>query len=354
MEKFFEWEYRFMMFLQNSIRGPLQNKVMWCITSLENAGFLSIAACLALLLQPKWRRVGEAATVSMILEFLVVNLLLKNWVARVRPYHLLEDLILLVQEPADYSFPSGHTGAAFAVASVMFLGMPHSIGVPALIVASLIFPDLSGGTFPHRCTGRSGDRMRGRICGLEADGREAPMRKCEKARDFNSGSVLSNILYFSLPYLLSYFLQTLYGMADLFIIGQFDGTAATTAVSLGSQVMHMLTVILVGLAMGTTVSIGQAVGARDKKRAGEAIGNTVVLFLGVSVALMVLLTVLVRPIVALISTPEEAVAGTIQYLTICFIGIPFITAYNVISSIFRVTRKVLCTLSPSPVASISY
>lgn len=109
MEKFFEWEYRFMMFLQNSIRGPLQNKVMWCITSLENAGFLSIAACLALLLQPKWRRVGEAATVSMILEFLVVNLLLKNWVARVRPYHLLEDLILLVQEPADYSFPSGHT-----------------------------------------------------------------------------------------------------------------------------------------------------------------------------------------------------------------------------------------------------
>ena len=138
MEKFFEWEYRFMMFLQNSIRGPLQNKVMWCITSLENAGFLSIAACLALFLQPKWRRVGEAATVSMILEFLVVNLLLKNWVARVRPYHLLEDLILLVQEPADYSFPSGHTGAAFAVASVMFLGMPHSIGVPALIVASLI------------------------------------------------------------------------------------------------------------------------------------------------------------------------------------------------------------------------
>ena len=99
---------------------------------------LSIAVCLALLLQPKWRRVGQAATVSMILEFLVINLLLKNWVARVRPYHLLEDLILLVREPADYSFPSGHTGAAFAVASVMFLGMPRSIGVPALIVASLI------------------------------------------------------------------------------------------------------------------------------------------------------------------------------------------------------------------------
>ena len=68
------------------------------------------------------------------------------------------------------------------------------------------------------------------------------------------GSVVRVIVRFSLPYLLSYLLQTLYGMADLFIIGQFDPVAATTAVSIGSQVMHMLTVILVGLAMGATVS----------------------------------------------------------------------------------------------------
>ena len=73
-------------------------------------------------------------------------------------------------------------------------------------------------------------------------------------RNLTTGSVGKNILIFSLPYLLSYFLQTLYGMADLFIIGQFDGVASTTAVSIGSQVMHMLTVMLVGLAMGTTVS----------------------------------------------------------------------------------------------------
>ena len=58
-------------------------------------------------------------------------------------------------------------------------------------------------------------------------------------------SVLKKVLHFSLPYLLSYFLQTLYGMADLLIIGWFDGVAATTAVSIGSQVMHMITVMLV-------------------------------------------------------------------------------------------------------------
>ena len=154
-------------------------------------------------------------------------------------------------------------------------------------------------------------------------------------KNLTTGSVFKNILFFSLPYLLSYFLQTLYGMADLFIIGQFEGVASTTAVSIGSQVMHMLTVMIVGLAMGSTVSIGQAVGAGDRKKAASGIGNTVTLFMCLSVVLTVVLLVFVRPVVTIMSTPEAAVPGTVEYLTICFIGIPFITAYNIISSIFR-------------------
>ena len=66
-------------------------------------------------------------------------------------------------------------------------------------------------------------------------------------KSLTTGSVFKNIILFSLPYLLSYFLQTLYGIADLFIIGQFEGVASTTAVSIGSQVMHMLTVIIISL-----------------------------------------------------------------------------------------------------------
>ena len=97
----------------------------------------------------------------------------------------------------------------------------------------------------------------------------------------------------------------------------------------------MLTVMIVGLAMGSTVSIGQSVGANDKKRAAVHIGNTVTLFLSLSVVLTVVLVLLVHPIVNIMSTPTEAVSGTVAYLTICFIGIPFITAYNIISSIFR-------------------
>lgn len=88
-------------------------------------------------------------------------------------------------------------------------------------------------------------------------------------KNLTTGSVFKNIILFSQPYLLSYFLQTLYGMADLFIIGQFEGVVSTTAVSIGSQVMHMLTVMIVWLAMGTTVSIGQAIGAGDRNQAAK-------------------------------------------------------------------------------------
>ena len=154
-------------------------------------------------------------------------------------------------------------------------------------------------------------------------------------KNLTTGSVFGNIVRFSLPYLLSYFLQTLYGMADLFIIGQYEGVAGTTAVAIGSQVMHMLTVMIVGLAMGATVTIGQAVGARDRRGAAGCIGNTTTLFLALSVVLTGLLLALARPIAAVMSTPAEAVPGTVAYLRICFLGVPLITAYNIIASIFR-------------------
>lgn len=154
-------------------------------------------------------------------------------------------------------------------------------------------------------------------------------------KNLTEESVLKAIIYFSIPYLLSYFLQTLYGMADLFIIGQFNGVDSITAVSIGSQVMHMLTVMIVGLAMGSTIMIARGVGAKNNKVINNAIGNTATLFMTLSVILAVVLILAVNPIVSIMATPVEAISGTSIYLIICFAGIPFITAYNIISSIFR-------------------
>jgi len=149
------------------------------------------------------------------------------------------------------------------------------------------------------------------------------------------GSLLKNLVRFSLPYLLSCFLQTFYGLADLFITGQFNGAEVITAVSVGSQVMHMLTVILVGLAMGATVTISRAVGAKDPKTMARGIGNTITLFAVIAAVLTLLLVVLVDPLMQVLSVPGESLKETRHYLVVCFLGIPFITAYNVLAGIFR-------------------
>ena len=153
--------------------------------------------------------------------------------------------------------------------------------------------------------------------------------------DLTKGSVGKNLLLFAMPYLLSCFMQTFYGMADLFVVGLYNGSETTTAVSIGSQVMHMLTVIIVGFAMGTTVRVGRSVGAGDEKAAAETVGTSIVLFVVFAAVVTCALLVSTTAIVKVMLTPAEAAAETKVYLAICFAGVPFITAYNVISSIFR-------------------
>lgn len=153
--------------------------------------------------------------------------------------------------------------------------------------------------------------------------------------NLTNGSVLKNLIKFAVPYLISCFLQTFYGLSDLFITGRFNGTEVITAVSVGSQVTHFLTVIIVGLAMGTTVSVSRAVGAKKTQDTAVIIGNTVLIFMVFSAVALTVLMISVNGIISLLSTPAESVSETYKYLFICFAGVPFITAYNVISSIFR-------------------
>ena len=156
-----------------------------------------------------------------------------------------------------------------------------------------------------------------------------------KQKDLTHGGIVHNIMVFALPYILAYFLQILYGLADLFIIGQYCSVDATTAVSNGAQVMYFVTVVVIGLAMGTTVRMARAVGAEDRRWAAQIMGNSITLFMTVAVALLGILLLSTNAIVHMMQTPSEAVSGTHDYLTVCFIGIPFIVAYNIIASVFR-------------------
>lgn len=154
-------------------------------------------------------------------------------------------------------------------------------------------------------------------------------------KDLTRGPMLSTMLSFSLPFLLSNFLQTLYGLGDLFVIGLYNGAEVTTAVSVGSQIMHMLTVMITGLAMGSTVMLSRAVGRGDRAAASRTIGNTVTVFLTISLALAAGLIFAAEPILQAVSTPAASFEEAKTYLIVCFAGIPFIVAYNIISAIYR-------------------
>lgn len=127
-----------LFWIQNHLRTDVLSHLMHYASEMNNAGILAIATVIVLLVWKRYRNVGITACASLVSEFLLVNLLVKQLVARPRPYIVNKTLTVLGTVPTDYSFPSGHTGSAFAVATVMFLCMPRRYGVPAVVVSFLI------------------------------------------------------------------------------------------------------------------------------------------------------------------------------------------------------------------------
>ena len=174
MQWSFQWEENFLLFLQEHVRSPWLDKCMNAVTRLGDAGFVAILACLVMLAIPAMRWAGRLAAMSLLMDFLVVNVILKNLVGRVRPYVAIEGLLPIARLPADASFPSGHAGACFAVAGVLFWLAFYpgkypgakkpgralkAAGVMAMVLLPhWIFPAVCGGPLSHGCAGRRGYR----------------------------------------------------------------------------------------------------------------------------------------------------------------------------------------------------
>ena len=150
-------EFSILDFLQ-TIHTPLLDKIMILFTHLGDQGFIWVCLTLILLLIPKTRKIGVVLLISLILDTLVCNVLLKNIFMRPRPCTINPYVSLLIPKPQDYSFPSGHTAASFAIVSVLCLLKQKNLFIISLIVACLIafsrmylyvhFPsDIIGGIF---------------------------------------------------------------------------------------------------------------------------------------------------------------------------------------------------------------
>ena len=138
-----------------------------------------------------------------------------------------------------------------------------------------------------------------------------------------------------IPILGALILQAAYGAVDLLIVGRFGTTSGLSAVSTGSQVLNLVTFVIIQLAMGVTVLIARYIGEKRPEQIGALIGGSAFVFLLISVVLFVVMVVFSQPISVLMQAPEEAVGLTSVYIRICGSGIFFIVAYNVLSAIFR-------------------
>lgn len=159
--------------------------------------------------------------------------------------------------------------------------------------------------------------------------------RTQKYNTLVEGRIVPALVKFALPFLLASLLQAIYGGADLFIVGHFSDAANMAAVATGSQVMQMVVFLILGLTMGTTVLIGQYLGAKNYDEVSRTIGTTISIFIIIGIALTIILTLCAGLITRLMNTPPEALTYTHQYIFICSCGTFFIVGYNVISSILR-------------------
>ena len=138
-----------------------------------------------------------------------------------------------------------------------------------------------------------------------------------------------------MPVLGALILQAAYGAVDLLVVGRFGSTSGLSAVSTGSQVLNLVTFVVIQFAMGITVLIARYLGEKRPERIGAVIGGGAVVFTMMSVALFIAMVGFARPISVLMQAPAEAVDLTASYVRICGVGIFFIVAYNLLSAIFR-------------------
>ncbi len=159
--------------------------------------------------------------------------------------------------------------------------------------------------------------------------------KTMKNHDLSSGSMLKTLLLFAIPYLIANILQSLYGAVDLFVVGKYCSAESVAAVSTGTQVTQIITSLITGLTLGSTILIGQYSGSKDFKRVKEAIGTTLTIFAAVALILTLLMLLFERRLLTLLHTPAESFGLTMKYVSICSAGNIFICGYNAISAILR-------------------
>ncbi|MBQ6633633.1 MAG: phosphatase PAP2 family protein [Ruminococcus sp.] len=131
-------EGEILLWIQDHLRADWLTPIMKAITYLGEVGWFWLVVSIGLMIWKKYRPVGVVCLISLVTSFLVNTIVIKHLFERARPYETIGGLTSLVGKQSEYSFPSGHATAAFAVSVIIFMLMPKKFGIPALILAVAI------------------------------------------------------------------------------------------------------------------------------------------------------------------------------------------------------------------------
>ena len=154
-------------------------------------------------------------------------------------------------------------------------------------------------------------------------------------RDLTQGSVTRLLLIFAFPLLCSNLLQTVYNMVDMIVIGRFVGREGLSAVSIGGDVLHFLTFLVMGFSNAGQVILSQYIGAGNRDRIRGTIGTMFTVTFLCAVGLTIVCYFGLDAFLTAMNTPEECFDYARQYGLTCVLGLVFIYGYNLVSAILR-------------------
>ena len=173
--------------------------------------------------------------------------------------------------------------------------------------------------------------------------------------DLCSGPLLSKILLFSLPLILSGVLQLLFNATDIVVVGKFAGSNAMAAVGSTTSLFNLLVNSFIGISVGANVLVARHYGERDYDGVQQTIQTALLTGLIGGTILIVLGVVLARPMLTLMATPDEVIDQAVLYMQVYFIGMPATMIYNFGAAVLRAvgdTRRPLYFLMAAGVMNV--
>ena len=153
--------------------------------------------------------------------------------------------------------------------------------------------------------------------------------------DMTEGSPWKKIVMFTVPMLIGNIAQQLYNTVDSVVVGNYVGDNALAAVGSAGPILNLLIVLFVGISVGAGIMVSQYFGARQREELSVTIGNCVTLTGIATVFVMVVASLVARPLLELLDTPASIIGWCHSYLLILFIGCVGLAYYNILSGILR-------------------